>query len=96
MKCPKPSDYPNQIVVGDETWQIKFFRNKKGFKNTNGLCDPSDMTIYLKQGLPHHELMSTFLHEVLHAIETSYDHDIDHKTIYLLERALMDVLFSNF
>ena len=95
MKTPTPKQYPKTVMIGDSEWHVKFFRNKKGMKNTAGECDPSTKTIWLKQGQPHTELMSTYFHEVLHAFEDEYDHKVPHKTIYMLENAIMNFLFAN-
>lgn len=95
MNTPTPKQYPKEIVIGDNVWSVKFFRKKKGHANTSGLCDPSTKTIWLKQGQTHTELMSTYIHEVLHAFEDEYNHPIPHKTIYALEQAIMNFLFAN-
>jgi len=95
MKTPTPKQYPKTIIVGETEWQIKFFRNKKGLKNTSGLCDPSTNIIWLKQGQSHTELMSTYIHEVIHAFEDEYDCKMPHKMVYMLENATMNFLFAN-
>ena len=95
MKTPTPKQYPKTVMIGESEWSVKFFRKKKGAANTSGLCDPSTKTIWLKQGQAHTELMSTYIHECIHAFEDEYDCKIPHKTVYMLENAIMNFLFAN-
>lgn len=63
--------------------------------NTVGECRFDVKQIALKMNQSEKELMKTFIHEVLHAIEFERGVKIPHKTIYQLEDALFYILFHN-
>lgn len=92
----RQKDYPKTLRIGDTDWSIKFFRKPPdGKKDTAGLCDGDTQTIYLTQGQKSETLFKIFLHELLHAIEYSYEIDIPHKLIYKLEQPLADFIIEN-
>lgn len=89
---------PKSIKVGDEIYQIKFrklIRCGLG-PGVVGLTDPNDRIIYLKRGQTSSELMTTFIHEILHAINFEYEIKIKHKLIYNLEGCIYQVIIDNF
>lgn len=67
-----PRSYPRQILVGDQMWDVRFVR-KNSFaklpKELLGQCDPSERVILIRMGQPKSEMLSTFLHEVMHCFE---------------------------
>jgi hypothetical protein len=104
MKFPGQRAYPKTIRVNEDIWHIKFVRKVPerhyGKEVIWGLCDPGEFTIYIKQGQTREQTFSTFVHEVLHAIEASYDFHIDktdaHPKIYAIELAIVQLLRDNF
>jgi hypothetical protein len=99
MKLLTQKDYPKEIHIGEETYTVKFVtRFPKGVKDRNcvGLCDPSTRTIYLKKGMSKSQLFRTFIHEILHGLEFEYDIPVPHKVVYQLEKAIGDLLMTNF
>ena len=106
MKVPGPQSYPRIWYVNDDTWRLKFSRNLFFSPyELDGLCDPSDMTIYIRQCQTKMQTLMTFFHEIMHAIEYSYDFDIGskrsyterdmHHYIYAMEKYLSEFLVDN-
>jgi hypothetical protein len=97
MMIPKRRDYPREIQVNDEIYQIKFVRKIPGFtRDFVGLCDHEESTIYIRQGQDRLETFRTFIHEVLHAYQEQFGVKISHKAIYQLEVAIAHFLIVNF
>lgn len=97
---PGMRDYPREITVNEDMWHVRFVRrmpemSKQEDLETRGLCDPSLWTIYVKVGLDRRETLMTFIHELLHAFEESYQVEIPHPLIYRLEVAFADFLLHN-
>lgn len=94
MKLPTIRQYPKTIHINDEIYEIKFV--KKLATKEVGECDPQTRVIKIKLGMGAPETFTTFIHEVLHAFEFEYDLNVDHPTIYKLEKAITDFLLTNF
>jgi hypothetical protein len=60
-----------------------------------GICDPQKRQIIIKNGLSESEELKTFIHEVSHAVCIEYDIDIPHRSIYLLEDAVIKLCRLN-
>lgn len=60
-----------------------------------GECRFDTKQIVLKQGQSEREIMKTFIHESLHAMEFERGIKIPHKVIYQLEDAVYYFLFHN-
>ena len=100
MALPGPYSYPKTLKINDEIWDVKFKRRLTQ-KDDVGLCCPSDMSLYIKLGNDRNELLKIFIHEILHAIENSYDFEIVNRhdegdLVYKLEAAIYQVLIDNF
>lgn len=68
-------DIPREVVIAGNFWQIKFCRLIPGHpKRVLGICDPSDKTIYIRQGQGYLERLNTLVHELTHAFEYEYGH----------------------
>lgn len=96
MKLPRIRDYPKTVHIKDAEYQIKFVRKVRGEGGTLGECDTSEHRIRIKLGQSSTETFNTFVHEILHAIETEYSIQLKHSDVYKLERALSDFLMTNF
>ncbi len=96
MKLPTVREYPRQIRVKDETYEIRFVRKIQGDCKVLGTCDPETRTIRIKLGQSLSETFNTFVHEALHAIEFEYDIKISHRAVYLMEKGISDLLMANF
>jgi hypothetical protein len=96
MKIPAANEYPKEIKIGDEVYQIKFVNKVFGEARTAGMCDPEKRIIHIKRGQSLTETFNTFVHEVLHAFEFEYNIRISHRAVYKLERAISDLLMCNF
>lgn len=104
MIFPGIRKYPKVVKIKDDMWSVKFVNKVPerhyGKEVICGLCDPSEMTIYIKTGQSREETFSTFVHEILHAIEASCDFYIDrahdHPKVYALEAVIVQILKENF
>lgn len=93
----KQRSIPREIHLGDSIWKVKFVRKiPDEAEDTLGLCDPSECTIYIKQGQSYVSRLDTLFHEIIHAIENEYEFDLDHKHVYKLGEALAKFFVDNF
>lgn len=81
-------------MVNGDIWSVVF--KKRMEANLRGFCDPEKMEIAILIGQSGDEIFKTFIHEVFHAFEFSYDFEMNHKTIYKLEDAVLNLLKDNF
>lgn len=105
MSLPGTRKYPREWIVGEDLWRIKFVSKIQGCDDTLGLCDPSDLTIYIKLGIGKLETLKTFLHEIGHAQEYSYDFKVlnnktfdyraIHRYIHHFETVWAEVFIAN-
>jgi hypothetical protein len=92
MNIPHPKHYPKKIYFASECYKIKFLKSLKDYGET----DSGKKEIRLKYGMSSRETFMTFLHELLHVIEFETPLKIKHKDIYMLEKAIFELLFDNF
>jgi len=76
-------------------WKVEFHDQIEDDKNAVGLCINDEKRILIKYTNPRYQ-MSTFIHEVLHAIEYELELKVSHKAIYGFEEGLLQVLLDNF
>lgn len=114
---PGPRKYPKFLTIRGEVWQVKFKHDLDKLAEADpedcpilGLCDPSNKTIYLRYKQSKIDLLKTFVHEVLHAIEDEYDFSLPHGEVIeqngrkvqlpdvvdYIERGVVSVLYNNF
>ena len=79
---PGVKDYPRQWIVGEDIWTLKFVRKIEGNPVILGLCDPGDLTIYIKLKQSKFEMLMSTLHELFHCAEFSHNIDFRGKPIY--------------
>lgn len=96
MRLPGRQAYPKTIIIKGKEWKIEFVKKIGKVASDVGECDASVKVIRIKIGQSKKETFLTFIHELLHAIEDAYRFDLKHKHVYLLERAIGDVLLKNF
>lgn len=92
LRLPTQKEYPKEIHFGHEVYKIKFVKKFKHFGET----DSEKKTIVLRDGLGPVQLLSTFIHELLHVIEFEKPLKIKHKHVYKLEQSLVEILLDNF
>jgi hypothetical protein len=96
MKLPGVRDYPNWIIVNNDPWDLKFTKKSPDdLEDTLGLCHPGEKCLYIKLGQSRREILETFIHELLHAMEDEYEFNIPHKVVGELEKPLADFLIQN-
>lgn len=94
-------DFPREIHLGDDVWRVVFKRaippedDDHPANPTLGLTDPSTHTISIAMGQTAFERLRTFVHELFHAIEYSYNIRISHWLIYRLEVPVAWFLWNN-
>lgn len=81
-------------LIYGEMWKV-VFKQDLG-KDTLGLCDHSNKTLYIKTGQKRKEALKTLIHEVLHAFEDEYEIVLGHKVINKLEDPLANFFLENF
>jgi hypothetical protein len=94
----KRNHYPTSMKVGKSTYKVElapFIEEGEG-KITRGYCCTKRKTIVLLATLSEAELFSTFIHELLHAIEHEHDVRIKHSLVYAMEGPISEVLKKNF
>lgn len=89
---PDQDKYPKKIYIRNDVYKVVFKEGLKDFGDT----DPVKLVIRIKSGMSKRETFSTFIHEVLHALEFSHDIKIKHKQVHKMERALFELLVDNF
>lgn len=89
---PRSNKYPKEIYIKCDMWKIVFKKNLEDY----GITDPIAMTITIKDGMSSRETLSTFIHELLHALAFSGDFKLKHKLVYLLETGILEILVDNF
>ena len=90
--------YPARIKVRNRWVRVELvpFIEEKGRVVTRGYFCPKRHTITLLSTLSDKELFSTFIHELLHAIEHYYRVRIPHKLVYAQEGPISETLLRNF
>ena len=96
MKLPSANKYPKQFIIDSEVYKIQFVDTILRDKGCMGVCDSETRIIKIKNGQSASETLATLIHELLHAMELEYDIKISHKNVYLLEKALLNLLLQNF
>jgi hypothetical protein len=92
IKLPRQAAYPKKIYFSDTAYKVKFQRGLDCFGKTNDTIK----VIAIKKGLSERETLATFIHEILHVIEFETPVKLKHKTIYKLEKAIVEILLDNF
>jgi len=92
MKLPGQRSYERHWVMGDDIWDLKFV---KRLGSNDGECDPSERTMYIRQGQCREDVLHTFFHEVCHGLEFTYDIDIPHDLVYSFEKAWAGFFIDN-
>lgn len=92
LRLPTQKQYPRRIHFGNEAYRVVFRKRLDCY----GMTDSGRKVITIKDGLSPRELMSTFIHEVLHVIEFELPMRIKHKQVHQLEESIMKLLLDNF
>ena len=87
---------PARVRVLGKQFQIDFVPgDHKNLEEAYGLCDSDEQRIWIKEGQPLESEQDTVLHEVLHAVESAMNMDLDDKIIHLLATGLLAVIRDN-
>ncbi len=102
MRLPGPRNYPREWAVCDDLWTLKFVKTLTyGKTKLYGVTDPSTFEITIVLGISKIQTLQTFIHEMDHAIEFSYDLQFSkkrfdsHDWIYLMEEKRAEVYVNN-
>ena len=92
-------EIPKQIKVGAYTYDIVFVDefgedNNPLDKQMTGLCNPLKYEISILNGLNEMQKNSTFVHEVIEAINEHMGVNMSHRQIVAIECGLMQVFFT--
>ncbi len=88
---------PKRIKVRHHYYRIIFHDSliPHGDGKARGTCDPTNRVINISKKQTRRLVISTFLHELLHAIEFEYRIKLAHQTIHELELPLAQVFIQN-
>lgn len=92
------SAYPKRLTINGKRWRVRFASKidpQAEGRITVGYCDAAALEIVILKGQPLDDILETFIHEVLHAIEASYGVKIPHKIIYGLDRPITEFVITN-
>lgn len=78
---------PQSLIIMDIHWKI-IMKKRIGRGGIMGQCIPDVLEIHILEGLNEIDLVSTIIHEVLHAVEYGLQRSISHSLIYKLEAPL--------
>ncbi len=97
MILPKPGKYPKTVNVKDEIYRIRVVKRiPKCDASVFGLCDDGDKIIWIRRQQSPRGMFRTFIHELLHAVESEYKLNLNHKRINVLELALEALITDNY
>jgi len=88
VKLPafKPEHYPLLIPVGKKQWHVVFYDKLLG--GDLGYCCQDSKVIGISRDQPPEEMMNTFIHEMLHAVEFEMGIVVGHPKIRKIEAVL--------
>lgn len=97
MKYPRRSQYPKELIIGRRTWAVVFCDAvPDGDPSWHGYCWEYEDTIYLVKGYSPRNTFETFIHEIMHALEYTWNIKIPHELIYILQRPIARFVRDNF
>lgn len=90
--------YPSKIKVGKSTYRVKLVPHIEEINGnvTRGYCESEEKLITLLSTQNEKDLFSTFIHELLHAIEAEHKVKLKHSLVYALETPVAEALLRNF
>ena len=87
---------PREVKVGDAVYRVRFVRQIPRGPEYIGYCCAESQTIYIKTKLSKADRLSTYVHELLHALDFEHEKlNLPHAVIYRLERPLAQFLRDN-
>lgn len=86
---------PTKVRITKQVTYEILFAQSLDEKTTVGECRFTEKQIVLKLGEPHEEMLSTLIHEILHAMSYEYGVDLPHKAIYQMEGPLLELMKLN-
>lgn len=90
--------FMREMLVGDSIWRLKRNRKRQVLRGKilDGLCDPSEQTIYVYAGLKGKPALVAAVHEFFHILEDEYEVEIGHGIIEKIEEGVAQFLIDNF
>ena len=95
-RLPAQRDYPKEIFFYDKTYDVKLLKTLADKWGASGVCDSGNKSIRMQRGMSKEEMLSTFIHELIHVIEFELPMKISHKTVHKLEAGLYELIVRNF
>lgn len=96
VKLPRIRDYPRRLWIDGEPWSVEMLPvvEYEG-REVRGLTYMKDHRILVCSQQTPRERLKTFVHEVWHALQETYDFQMTHETIHDLEAPIVDLLIDN-
>ena len=86
---------PEKVKIGGQTFSVTWKTLGNSSDTSTGACQWGMNRIWLDSGFPRSVQESTFLHEIIEAIDGLFELELSHPTIKALEHALYEVLTDN-
>lgn len=87
---------PSKVRIKPKvSYQVVWSDCVAGNTEIRGLCEQGKRQITILTGMSPQLTTETFIHEVFHALEFEYEIEIPHKSIHLLEGAVLKLLKLN-
>lgn len=83
-----------QIKLSSHTINVKFI--DEAIFEDHGAYDPKTCTIFLNKNGSYPMVLSSFIHELIHAVEHVYTLELDHIELNLVAESITQVFVDNF
>ena len=86
---------PPRIRITRRTTYEVVYTDEFKDKNQMGECNPESKQITLKNGMSNTNIITTFIHEVIHSLSLENDFPLTEKQVESLERSIYRMLRLN-
>jgi len=86
---------PPTLTIDGKTFRVELRDDRDGETTSYGTCRVGTQHIWVSSNICPEQQAATLLHEVIEAINTEHELNLDHSAICTLETALYQVLVSN-
>ena len=86
---------PERLKVGGLDYEVSFVENLARDYGANGSHWGNALKIKIDDSLPRQNQETTFLHEIIEALNFVYEIKLEHKQLSVLEAGLYQVLKDN-
>ena len=73
-------------------YEVKVVEPNEMNESFNGICDDTKLILLIKK---NKVMLSTFIHEIIEALNTNFDWQLEHTVLVQMETALRAILIDN-